>query len=333
LVNEADAAYKKYKQMDPSSGFFSDFLYQNGVINIYSSYFTAGYNDYALKKWASGFSNIKKAVEYSDLLIPKKLLTTELDTNVLILAGIMAKNNGNADEAAKFYSRLADRKVAGEGFESVYRFLLSYYFNKQNIASFQKYKTSGAQLYPQSEYFKFDEIDFAVGLEINLAAKLDALEKILARDPNNFKANEIIGELIYDTLNPVKENTPLPSNADELEKKMIAAFNKAADAKPDYENPFIYIGDHFINKAAKLTVADKLYSEYMENARLPYERAAAIFAKKATLAISDKRQYKKAVGYLADIYALKKRKTKGTSDEAKYAIEETKWTDLWSSIK
>lgn len=333
LVNEADVAYRKYKQMDLSLGFLTDLVYQNGVINIYSSYYTAGYNDYVLKKLVSGYSNIQKAVEYSDLLIQKKLLGTDLDTNVLVLAGIMAEQNGYKDDAVKFYSRLADRKLSGNGFESIYRFLVSYYFTKQDISSFQKYKASGALLYPQSEFFKFDEVDFAVGLETSLAAKLKALEKILARDPNHFKANQVMGEIIYDTLNPSKENVPLPSNAAELEKKMVAAFNKAAIAKPDYENSLIYIGDHFINKATRLVATDKLYGEYLEKARLPYEKAAAILAKKTSLTDPGKKQYKKAASYLADIYAHKKIQAKGTADEAKYAAEEKKWNAMWESIK
>ncbi|MBI5857370.1 MAG: hypothetical protein HZB42_06940 [Sphingobacteriales bacterium] len=364
LLTDADAAYRKYKEMDPSLTLVTDQIYQNGPINLYSGYFTAGYDDYSAKKWESGFENLKKAVEYSDMLIEKKLLTAALDTNVLILAGITAENGGHKDDAAKIYCRLADKKITGDGFESVYRFLVSHYFMKKDMPLFEKYKTIGAELYPKSEYFTFDKIDFAVGLVDNFEAKLKAVEEVLATDPDNFKGNEVLGEIIYDTLNPKEDNLPLPANAAELEKKMDAAFRKAAAAKADYENPWLYLGDHYINKAvkvdgertafaaemktrtkpgqpnpkediAKRDALDKKYADALELAHAPYEKATEIFKAKANLDQKQKQQYKKAASYLADIFAFKKvMATRIKSpDAAKYAAEEKKWNELWESIK
>src|SRR5678816_146700 len=36
LANEADAAFKKYKEMDPAMTLVNDPAYQNGMINLYS---------------------------------------------------------------------------------------------------------------------------------------------------------------------------------------------------------------------------------------------------------------------------------------------------------
>ena len=163
---------------------------------------------------------------------------------------------------------------------------------------------------------------------------------MLATDPNSFKANEILAELIYDTLNSTHEGAVLPANAADLEKKMLAAFTKAAAAKPGSENPYLYMGDHFINKAVKINEAreahaadvkkrtkpgtmaskediakrdllDKQYGEALEGAREPYEKVAEIFAARAiclnnSLEIRDKQQYKKVAGYLDDIFTFKK---------------------------
>lgn len=365
LLADADVAFKKYLEMDGSQAMVTDQVYQNGPINIYSGYYSKGYEDYAAKKWQPGAEKLKKAVEYSDLLIQKKLLTSSLDTNVLILAGITAENAGLKEDAAKYYGRLADNEIKGDGFESIYRYMVSYSFGKKDMAAFEKYKAAGGRLYPKSEYFTYDKVDFAVGLENSTEAKLKAVEEVLVSDPGNFKANEVMGEIIYDTLNPHDEGTPLPSNADELEKKMISAFTKAAASKTGYENPYLYMGDHFINKAVKVNkereahladmktrtkpgtpnskedlakrdMLDKKYGDALEMARDPYEKAAAIFAAKANMDLKDKQQYKKAVSYLADIAAFKKamaNKVKNTADATKYAAEEKKWNDLWESIK
>jgi len=370
LMNEADAAFMKYKEMEPAVSLINDPVYQNGPINLYSGYYAGGYADYSAKppKWDAAYAKFKKASELSDMLIEKKVLSTTLDTNVLILAGITAESSSNKDEAAKYYKRLADAKVTGEGFESVYRFMVSHSFAKKDIPAFEKYKALGKELFPKSDYFDYDKIDFAVGLETEFGAKMKALEEILATDPNSYKANEILGEIIYDTLDSRVEGAVTPSNAAELETKMVTAFTKAAAAKPESENPWLYIGDHFINKASKINdereafakemktrtkpgamaskedvakreALDKKYSDALEGAREPYEKAAALFAAKPksedkNQVMRDKQQYKKAVSYLTDIYANKRINAKGKPAEiAKYTAEEKKWNDLYESIK
>ncbi|MBK9570209.1 MAG: hypothetical protein IPO53_10000 [Chitinophagaceae bacterium] len=368
LTSEAEAAFKKYREMEPAMTLINDPIYQNGPINLYASYYSSGYQNYQTKNWPVSFEKLKKAVEMSDLLISKKVLTMTLDTNVLILAGIAAENNSNKDEAVKYYGRLADNKITGDGFESVYRYLVSYYFGKKDLVSFEKYKALGEELFPKSDYFKYDKIDFAIGLEETFDAKVKAVEEVLATDPNNYKANEILGELIYDTLNSSHDGAVLPSNAAELEKKMIDAFSKSAIAKPGSEIPFLYMGDHNINKAVRVNAAreahatdmktrtkpgtmaskediakrdllDKQYGEALESARDPYEKAAAIFSTKPKSTdknqdIRDHQQYRKVASYLADVYAYKKIQSKSKPTEmAKYAAEEKKWNDLYDSIK
>ena len=364
LLNDADAAYEKYKTMDPSLAMVTDQVYQNGPVNIYSGFYSLGYDDYKDKKWSDGYGKLKKAITYSDLLIEKKLISSPIDTNLLILAGITAENAKQKDDAAKYYGKLADHKVQGDGFESVYRFLVNYSFTNNDFASFEKFKALGGQLYPKSEFFKYDKVDFAVGLQDNFEGKLKAIEGVLATDPNNYKANQVLGEIIYDTIHPRDEDAPAPANADVLEQKMLTAFQKAAAANPDNELSFLYLGDHYINKAAKVgkereahqadmksrskpgkpdskediakrDALDKKYGDILELAKAPYEKVVALFAKKSTLDLRDKQQYKKAAGYLADIAAFKKamaNKVKNASDAAKYAAEEKKWNDLWETL-
>lgn len=363
LTSEADAAFAKYKEMEPEMTLVNDPIYQNGPVNLYSSYYTNGYTDYSAKKWEPAFQKFKKAVVYSDLLISRKVLGVTMDTNVLILAGITAEQTDHRDDAAVYYGRLADSKVTGDGFESVYRFLVSHSFEKKNMASFEKYKALGKELFPKSEYFNYDKVDFAVGLVKDFNDKIKAVEEVLATDPNNYKANQVLGEIIYDTLNSRDETAVMPANFAELEKKMLDAFKKASAAKPETENPYLYMGDHFINKAVKINDArsahvkdmgartkpgtkpsaedvkkrddlDKSYGDALEGAREPYEKVASLYAAKGTLDMRDKQQYKKAVSYLADVYAFKKAQAKGKpADQAKYAAEEKKWNDLYDSIK
>jgi hypothetical protein len=237
------------------------------------------------------------------------------------------------------------------------------------MEGFEKYKKIGKEVFPKSDYFDFDKVDFAVGLVNTFQEKLKAIDEVLATDPTNFKANQVLGEIIYDTLNPRdEEGVILPENYNELEKKMVDAFTRSSKVKPEYEIPLLYIGDHYINKAsrvdekrnkhaqdmkartkpgtmaskedvAKRDALDKEYWDTMDGAREPYLAAASIFADRVTkgeLEARDKQQYKKVTSYLSEIYGLKKvmaNKAKNLADKAKWEAEEKKWNDRYESIK
>ena len=363
LTTEADAAFAKYREMDPAMVLLKDAVYWNGPINIYSSLFSSGYKDYEAKNWLAGFKKFKKVVEYADILVSKKIINIPADTNSLLLAGITAESAGMKEEAVKYYGRIADLKAGGKGMEGIYRYLVNYYVSKKDMNNFEKYKAYGKELYPGSEFFTYDKVDFAVGLEEDLNKRIKALEEIIAADAVNYKAVILLGEIIYDTLNSRKPGAVQPSNAAELETKMVKAFNKAAALKPEDELPFIYIGDHFINKSfsandereahaagmkkrtqpgkpaskedlAKRDALEAKYSATLETAREPYEKAAAVFAKKEKLTSKDKQQYKKAVGYLADIANYNKSKSAANSSNfLKYEAAEKKWNIVYDSLK
>ena len=321
--------------MEPNMELAKDPPYKNALINIYTNLFNLGYKQYETKKSAEAFETFKKVDGYSAILYQQKLLNSSLDTNVVILAAITAETSGNKDEAAKYYSRLADAKIKGENYESIYRYLVTHYFTKNDMVNFEKYKALGREVYPNSEFFTYDKTDFAVGLENSFDKKMKSLEEVLAKEPDNYKANLSLGQLIYDTLNPKIEGSPLPANAAELEKRMVEAFTKAAESKPDEALPYLVIGDYYVMlQAEKFKKTDKKYGELLEAGRVPYEKAAAVFATKSNLNASDKQQYKKAAGFLEDIYNYKKEQSKGKpADIAKYTAEAKKWGDLYASIK
>lgn len=362
LREDAYAAFTKYREMEPGLALLADLPYKNAPSFLHTTYFNAGYKDYQDKKWSAGLPKFERAVALSDFMIERKLFTAPMDTNSLILAGIMAENDNKTDVAAKYYARLADAKIQGSGFEDIYKFLVRYNFGKKDMAAFDKYKALGAELYPQSDFFKYDKTDFAVGLEETFDAKIKALEQVLVNDPN-YKSSLLLGQLIYDTLYSDKEGAVKPANAAELEVKMVEAFKKATVANSNEVLPNLYLGEYSINKAAAISekrealiaeikktakpntppskenvakreALDKEFDESYENARVAYEKAAELFAKKGTLTGPEKQQYKNLAGYLGDIYTYKKERAKGKPAEiAKYTEQEKKWNDLYGSIR
>lgn len=347
LTAEADAAFTKYKEKDSYMQLLSDVIYQSGPSNLYMIYYSTGYNYYSQKNWNAALIKISKAVAYSDLLIQKKLMPAAVDTNVLVLAGITAENANKKEEAAIYYSRLADVRIAGEGFESVYRYLTSYYFGKNNMQLFEKYKTLGKSLYPSSAYFGYDKIDFVVGTVTGFEEKFAALQSLLKDEPNNFKANQVLGEIIYDELNMRFEKTGSIGFNQQLETAMLAAFTKAASLQAGFVIPHIYTGDYFINKAVALdkdktaaTDAEKkrqlaaAYGIALFAAKDPYEKVVAMYTAQKDMSKKDKQQYKKAVSYLADIASYKKRTSAAGSPEfIKWDAEEKKWVAAYDAAQ
>lgn len=360
MLADAMTAYNKYKELDKEMKLAENDNYQNATLNMYSAYYSAGYFDYTKKNWKDGFEKLKTAVDFSDYLISKKVLQAALDTNVLILAGNTAEQGGNKEQASIYYSRLADAKIGGADFESIYEFLVNYFFTHKEIEKFEKYKQIGAELYPQSEYFKYDKIDFAVGLETDWLARIKALEEVLVKDPDNLKANQLLGEQIYDTLDSNVEGAVQPENAVELEKTMIAAFTKAFALKPDTIITQLFLADHFYHKSqivnderaafAKLIGSkpkptpedlkkraelDKEYLDVFDMLKEPSEKAAAFYAAHGNLTAREKQQYKKVIVYMSEVFEKKKiqaknaadkaKQAKNTSDVTKYTAEQAKY--------
>jgi hypothetical protein len=363
LLPEAEAAWVKYKSMDgPNYPLLKDLVYKEAPVNLYTALFNKAYKEYQASTWEPSFTTFKKVADLSDVLTANKLLNSPVDTTVLILTAYTGETSGHKDEAAIYYGKLADAKVAGNGNEFIYRFLVLHSFEKNDMASFDKYKALGKQLYPSSEYFDYDKTDFAVGLSQGFETKLKSMEEVLAKDPNDYKANVTLAQLVYDTLHP-KEGTPFPDANGAMEAKLVGALTKAAAAKPDDELVWLVMGDHFIDKADKVNDArtahvqdmktrtkpgtqpskadiakrdelDKAYADAFDKAREPYEKAASIMATKADkLSGSQKQQYRKVAGYLGDIYTYKKAQAKAPADVAKFTADAKKWNDLYDNLK
>ena len=362
-ASDAYKAFKKYMELEPALILMTSPEYKDFPVYLYNAFTISGYNDYTKDKWEPAFDKFKIASTLSDLLIDKKIMVTNFDTTVVYLAGITAQNSKNTEEAINFYKRLADIKIPGEDYENLYKFLVFNYFIKKDFANFEKYKAIGASLYPKTEYFTFDKLDFAYDLATSFDERLKMLEEVLAAEPNNSKGTLLLAEILYDTLHSTRDGAVPPANAAELETRMIALFNKASTLDPNDIMPYLFLGEHLYLKAqevndarsahakamqartkpgakasaedvAKRDQLDKQYLQAMANAKDPLEKAGEIFASKTLTDIREKQQYKKIANDLSEIYGYMKVMAKGKpADQAKYAEQEKKWNERYDSIK
>ncbi|MGJ7033680.1 hypothetical protein [Niabella hirudinis] len=350
-------AFNKYKEMDPSMKDLD--TYKNAPYQLYASYFNSGVSDINAKKYEEAYAKFKNVVDLSDLLISKKIyLPGPIDTNAVYYAGVLAETNKHMEDAVKYNTRLADLKITGNNFEQVYQSLVRYYAGKNDDANFEKYRKLGKELYPQSEFFNYNKLDFAIGGSTNFDEKVAALEKIITASPDDYKANLTLGEAIFERLNRAKEGETKPANAAELETKMLTALKKAESLNAAELQPVLLMGDHFMNKAsekeevmrnaekemdkkgAKATAADKqayadakkaYIAEYAVAAE-SFEKAADVLGKLQQLDNVQKRQYKVIAGNLAQYYFVIGEGATG-ANKTKYSALEKKYDALYKSMK
>ncbi|AHF17396.1 hypothetical protein [Niabella soli] len=352
-------AFNKYKEADPGMKLLEDPIYKNAPYQLYAAYFNSGVADINTKNYESAYDKFKNVVDLSDVLIAKKInLPGPIDTNANYYAGILAETVKKVDEAAKYNARLADLKVHEPKDSTVYQSLVRYYAGKNDDANFEKYKALGKQLYPQSPFFSYSKLDFAIGGSSNFEEKIANLEKIVASSPDDYNANLALAEAIFQKLDQAKEGEPKPANAAELETKMIATLKKASTLKPTDMQPLLLMGDHYKAKAdaledvmraaekdmdakgAKATAADKQkYADakkaYIAQYALSsesFEKAADMLSKVNPLDNVQKRQYYIIAGNLAQYYFFVGQDAKG-ADKAKYSALEKKYDTLYKSLK
>lgn len=365
---EAETALNKYKEMDPEMKLLEDPAYRNTPFNLYAYYYNTGITNINNQAYEAAYENFKQTVDYSELLIQKKIMDKQMDTAAIYYAGLLAENTKHYDDALKYYNRISDKKIkeyapAGSSqstsYETVYQGLVRYYANKNDNANFEKYKALGKELYPESEFFTYTMLDFAVGASSNFNERVANLEKLATANPQDYKAQITLAEIIYDTLDSRKEGAVLPGNANELEVKMLEALNKAIAAKPDEIQPYLLLGDHKLLKSeklrsemitaetnltkkgkkataddkAKLTNAQKAYNESYEGAKVNYEKAADLYAKMPELNNNQKRSYRAIAGNLAEYYSYKIESAKNTADRDKFAALEKKWDALFTKLR
>ncbi len=361
LTQEADQAFTKYKQMEPGYAALNETVYKDAPAYIYSNYFNEGLSLIEQKNWKEAHEMFQKVYGYSNFLKERKTLNSPLDTVVVLYTGYTAEQSGDKGKAAQYYKELADAKVQSS-YESVYNFLVIYYFEQKDMDNFEKYRKLGLELFPQSDFFKNEQADFALGLDNSFDSKLKSLEEVLQKNPNDFKAQLALGRTIFDTLYSIAEGAVPPANATELERKMIAAFTKASSLDSENDLVLLYMGDHYIQQAnkvnddissleneinkkggkakaskddnAKLATLEKNLDDLYENTRVPYEKAAGLYAKKGQLNATEKQQYRNIAGFLGDIYTRKREKAeKAKAPNLKQLqADEEKWNDLYMQL-
>lgn len=253
MVDEAEGLYQEYLKKDPAKSLVTEPGYANTPVVLYTNQINRGIAEYNNKDYKKALALFEKSLFYSSFLNETKIATIPLDTTGQLLAGAAAQNIGDVEHdkiAMSHYKVLADAKVAGEDGNTIYRFLARKSFDYEDIEGFKKYMALGRELYPKEEFYTYEEEDFLFSIE-DPAEKRRRIEKKLESDPNNYKVQAAYGEYLFDMLNPKDSESPLPANYDEIETKMVSAFEKAASIEPNSPLALMNLANHFMNKSIR----------------------------------------------------------------------------------
>jgi hypothetical protein len=145
---QALAALRKYLELDPEAKKIREENF-GGLNETYRSFFSLGVKEYKANNWVKAHDYFRQLVDLSDLMVAKKWTTTAFDTTAYLYAGVTAQNAKMEDDAVKYYSTLADRKIAGPDYEGVYDYVSRYYMKKKNQEKFNQYITLSREAYPK----------------------------------------------------------------------------------------------------------------------------------------------------------------------------------------
>jgi hypothetical protein len=310
------------------------------IMDIYQGYFKAGADDYNKNNFDPAFTNFKNCLAVSEYMSSKKWSNIVLDTTVVLYAGISAEKSNKRDEAAVYYSKLADAKVSGEGMVEIYKWLVDHYYNqKKDPATAAKYLAIGKEVYPKDPFWAAYELDMArdKGDKGELFTKYEA---VLASDPSNaaVRYNYAV-ELYQEGYKP--DITSRPANSTELIGKAEENLKKVVESKPDYAAAYLVLGQiqynqgvdlNNQNKAIRPPQGGKLKPEELKkkeelrgeiakkfDAAIPYfEKVDALLGSAGKLKMEDKGYLKDAYDLLITIYDNKGNKDKLKVYEEKF---------------
>lgn len=260
-------ALKKYLEMEPSEAKLKEDRYA-GINTIYTALFSKGQAEYNNKNYNSAFNVFKNVAELGDIFTSRKWSSSAFDTTSYLFAGATAQNAKRNDDAVKYYGAIADHKVGGPDYESIYDFLTKYYLNSNDEANFKKYNALAKELYPGNTLW--NDLDFAF---LTDNASVDEVEKRYdeAVAANSLNASGYADYAEY-FLNNKKVKDLDSAKKMDLINKSFEAYQKAFAA--DSTNP--------VNAYNAAVAAYTMFENASDAARKIRGTTAAIKAQRAT---------------------------------------------------
>jgi hypothetical protein len=153
------------------------------AFDIYTLYFQEGVKRFQAEDWRGSYGSFLKTLEAFNYLSKYKITTVPFDTTATLYAGYSAQNGKMVENAVKWYTVIADKKVVDPNYVGLYEYLVLYHQQKKDEANTAKYLALGKELYPKNENWTKYEL---AGLDEDKSKKMEKLEALTKTDPNNY---------------------------------------------------------------------------------------------------------------------------------------------------
>ena len=362
-------SFKKAAEIDKSKFvMFNTLDGSQQLFNVYATPYNKGVKSLDAKEYDKALAELQQADLAGRFIFEQGIGLYAIDTNLTFYTGFSALLAGKEELASQYFTKLANLNVADKGFEDVYKNLMIYHFNKNNLAEFEKTRQQGLKLYPKEEYFTYDEVVFINDMKDEVE-KLKRIEAKVNADPKNMEALSIYTEILFDKLLYADSLYPTEQEFTAAETKVVKLYETMASLSPEdglipFNTGLIYINKGFkINnkisdvndkirkfndaqkpdKTGKIPPPPKELTALREDLRakqqvafdlgLPYLlKAQPILEKKMGAGRGELQNYKKMIDILIEIYSSKRQATKVAADKAKFEAEEAKWNKEYERV-
>lgn len=338
------------------------------LYNIYAVPYNRGVKELDAKDYQKSLKSLQQADASGRFIFERGLGLAAIDTNLTFYTGYAALLAGQEDLAAGYFTKLSDLNIADKGFEDVYKNLMIYHFNKNNIAEFEKVRAKGAKAYPKEEYFTYDEVMFINDMK-DKAERLKRIEAKVASDPKNLEAMSILAEVLFDRLfNQDHPYYNTDAEYDAAENRLIELYTRMAEVSPADGLMYLNAGVVYINRGFELNnkisdINDKIKKfnetqkpdktgkippppkelttqrdDFRAKQLVSYDKGLPFLLKAQPIMekkLSEKniaQAYKKLVSLLIDVYSSKRQLSKVPADKTKFEAEEAKWNKEYDRV-
>lgn len=324
---EAFNAFKKYYELDPKS--IRATLEQHvRLFDIYNGYFDIGVTSFGASKFDEAYAGFKNALmveeyvsskgfEYNGFRFPA------FDTTLIQNIALSAYRAKKEDDAAVYFKKIADQRIAGKDNVDVYQLLVEYYAKKNDKANKDKYLQLGRELYPADDRWyqiELDEVDSK-----DKKALFAKYEELLPKYPDKYLMSY---NYAVELFNYTYAGDTKPADYKETQKKIETVLKSTMAANKSYPEANVLMSRHHYNVLYDLqdemlaikgtTAADqkkkadlKVKMNESADQLILYSQAAYdLYSAKPTLKAGEKGNYKVVAGYLSTAYDVKGDKAK-----------------------
>ncbi len=321
----AMSSFQKYVKLDPSMKTMNNEAIPGKIIIdvLYRSNLTDGIAFFDKKQWDSSFLYFTQAAEIGDMITKYNWRGNKqpIDTTTVLFSGYAAQNAKLLDEAAKYYSRIADLKItnvpAAGDVKDIYEYLVYFYMDKKNNEQFMKYLGLAKEMYPQALATWADYESEFVEKNYTLAQKLEIYNQ--ADAAGTLTANQYLayGNMFYNLKDEDKEK---------MDSATIASYRlKAEDAfikgfKKDSKNGLAAYNVGLINYNDWVDLDDKFEVNMKKISELNKSKAEVKDPKKKP---ANDARIKKEVDEIKALNAAIEKKQHGFADKSIEWMENT----------